>query len=301
MKRLSTILGLLILVTAGTVSIAPVQASFPTRSDATHMRVLRTKEKWLLPSVQLPNDVAEHVLDFGRKLRMFTSGEIARDINKVEFNLQATPQAQAVDALKNKNQASALVELGMLTSMGHFAVLNARNATIRAGAVSIINQLADVADHNKMGNLASQYQRLATDVGDPKFLGGPSPITARYDATVSSQYDWVATSYGVDGHWFFMYGNAIAGLYALSAGGDQFHSEYYLCVLHDLYHKKPSFYPDYLTRYTLTVLINEPARDSKFLAGETWSIIDHYVTGNNWYANPRSHHFDMNGHPTEVP
>src|SRR5258705_494200 len=80
----------------------------------------------------------------------------------------------------------------------------------------------------KLGNLSAQYQRLATDIADPKFEGGPSPVALRYDATVNALFDWVAYSYGVDGHWYFMYGNVQGGLLALALGDDHLHTDYYL-------------------------------------------------------------------------
>lgn len=293
MKRTSAVLALLIAIMVGTCAL-PAQAQRATRSRYDHMLTLRMKEKWLLPPVTLANAVSRYVFDFDRKLRLFTNGQIVKNIEKVDFSFQPTPYA--IDTLRNKDQASALTQLGMLAAMGHFAVLNARDEKVRAGAVIIMNELADIADHFKLGNLSSQYQRLATDVADPKFDGGPSPITARYDATVNALFDWVASSYGVDGHWFFMYGNVIGGMYALTTGGDQFHTQYYLSVLNDLYFSKPRFYPDFFARFTMTEMIHEPVRDTQFLSNETWAILNHYITGSNYYANPRYPHYDLEDH-----
>lgn len=290
-KRYSAILALLVLMAASTY-LTPAQAALNIRSRYDHMLTLRMKEKWLLPSVQLPNANAAYVLDFDHRLRLFTNGTIVRNIEKVDFNLQGTPFA--VDTLKNRDQARALVQLGMLATMGHFAILNANDDRIRVGAVQIMNELADISDHFKLGNLSSQYQRLATDVGDPRFAGGPSPIVARYDATVNALYDWVASSYGVDGHWFFMYGNAVAGLYALTAGGDRFNCAYNLSVLDDLYHSRPVHFDDPYATGTLAVIAHDDARDTELLCREAWASLEHFVNGNAFYANPRSgkEHFE---------
>lgn len=289
MKRHSAIVALLALAMMAATSLMPAAAKGTAHSRYDHMITLRFKEKWLLPAVQLPESESAYILDFKRKLRPFSSGAIASDINKVDMTFQGAPFGP--DVLKSSEQARALTELGVLATMGHYAVVNANNPNVRAGAVAILNQLADVADHFKLGNLASQYQRLANDVGDARFMGGPSPIVQRYDTTVSALYDWVAFSYGVDGHWFFTNGNCWAGLYVLASHGDQLHTDYYLSVLNDLYHSKPRLSPDGYTRSVLRDVSYDAQRDSVYLTNVSWATVMHYTSGSKYYANPRQPHF----------
>lgn len=298
MKRYSAIIALMVW---GLMSIymMPVQAASTSRTNYDHMVNLRFKEKWLLPPVQLSEGEATWVFDFNRRLRPFSSGQIARDINKADLTFLGSPFGP--DVLKNRDQARALVQLGMLAQMGHFAVINSNNENVKAGAVSIINQLAEVADHFKIGNLASQYQRLATDVADPKFMGGPSPIVQRYDATVAALFDAVANSFGVDGHWYFMFGNDIAGLYVLSLHQDQLHSDYYESIANDLFHTKPVLFPDIYTRAILRDISSEPTRDSAYLAGVTAATMNHYLASSNYYVSPRRPHFDNYRNRVEIP
>lgn len=290
MKRHSAVIALLVVVMASYYISPAAQAKGTARSRYDHMITLRFKEKWLLPPVQLPSGESAWILDFDRKLRPFSNGQMAADIKKVDMQWQLAPFGP--DVLKSRDQARALVELGILSSMGHFAVANAHDDNIRNGAVSIINQLGDIADHYKLGPLKSQYDRLATDVADPKFIGGPSPILGRYDATVAELYDFVAASFGIDGHWYFMFGNTLPGEYVLGLHGDQLHMQYFLEVQDDLFHSKPRLFPDYYTRATLRDFDMEPQRDSEYIANMSWATMNHFITGSNYYADPRNPHYD---------
>lgn len=299
MKRHSAIFALLALVIMVSTSLMPAEARSSNRSRYDHMLNLRLKEKWLLPPLQIPEGEASWILDFDRRLRPFSNGMIARNIEKVDLTFQGAPFGP--DVLKSREQANALTQLGMLAAMGHFAVLNAGHGDVRSGAVAILNQLADVADHFKMGNLAGQYQRLANDVADPRFTGGPSPVVQRYDATVAALFDWVSSSYGVDGHWYFMNGTLWPGLYVLSLHDDRVNHEYYLSVMDDLFHSKPRLFPDIYTRSVMRDVITEPVWDNEYLGNVAWATLMHYCTGSNYYASPRQPHWDLQKNRTSMP
>jgi hypothetical protein len=252
---------------------------------------LRFKEKWLLPPVALPTDSTGDILDLQRGLRPFTGGKVAGAVNSVDLQFQAAPFG--TDVLINRDQARALTQLGMLATAGHFAIINSGNPQIKQSALDILNQLADISDHFKLGALRSQYQRLITEVGDARFQGGPGPSVDKYAATVASLYDYVANTYGIDGHWYFMFGNTMTGLYALSTSHDQLHSEYYLTVLNDLYHRRPSLRPDYLPMTGARWLHWETTVDSDFINATTWSAIQYYMLGETRWVNPYTHQQHM--------
>lgn len=299
MKRNSAILALLALVIMASTSLMPASARSSNHSQYDHMITLRFKEKWLLPPIQLRNGEVTWVLGFNRMLRPFSNGMLARNIEKVDLTFQGAPFGP--DVLKTRDQANALTQLGMLAAMGHFAVLNASDAEVKTGAIQVINQLADIADHYKIGNLAAQYQRLANDVADPRFVGGSNPIVQRYDATVAALYDWVAWSYGVDGDWYFTNGTIWPGLYVLSLTCDRLHTEYYLSVLDDLFHSKPRLFPDVYARAVQRDVIADPTWDSQYFNNVAWATMMHYGTGSNYYASPRQPHWDINKNRIAVP
>ena len=283
MKLRSVLLGGLL--AAGLIgSVAPAHAA-PTHKEGYDCLVnLRFKEKTLLPPVALPNIYSAYVFDFDHKLRPFTGNQLSRAINGVDMAFQSSPFN--VDVVPTQAQARALEQLGLLSHMGHFAIINAGNPNVKAGAVAIVNQLAEVSDHFKMGWLRSQYQRLATDIGDAGFKGGAGAVAARYDATVASLYDQVAASYGIDGHWHFMLGGAMAGLYATSAGGDHYHSEYFLVALDNLYHAVPATKLEGAAKVShFRVFAGKPC-DSDRLAAESFAFIQQLTQGRTSSLNP---------------
>ena len=277
----------------------PASAELVRHSNYDHFSKLRFKEKWLLPAVTLSNPYAARDLGFEWALRGFTtmtymdfstgnrvSGNPSKAIMAADLNFQPAPFG--TDVLLKRDQANALIELGMLSHIGHFAVVNGGHEWVRPLAVNILNQLGEIADHFKLGNLKSQYERLAGEVADPRFSGGPSATVTRYDDTVRALYDYVANSYGVDGHWYFMYGGDMGGLLALTLGGDRLHTQYFLSVAHDLYNCRPTLRPDYVTRTTLAHIQDAHYSDSGFLAGQTWNVANHFVFGGvRWNPFPR--------------
>jgi hypothetical protein len=274
----------------------PARAAYEKHSNYDHLVHLRFKEKWLLPPVTLGNPFTADNMGYHQVLRPFTTipwtdyrtgkrvtANPARSIMAADLSFQPAPFG--TDVLVKRDQANALVQLGMLSHMGHFAVLNANDEWVRPMAVDIVNQLADVADHFKLGTLQGTYQRIAAEVADPKFQGGPSPTVTRYDDTVRALYDIVANTYGVDGHWYFMLGGDIAGMLALTSGGDRFHTQYFLSVTDDLYHFRPMLRADSMTRRILLYLHWERPRDTAFIASQTWNLTNHYLLGyDQWTA-----------------
>jgi len=263
----------------------PMQASAEKIQKETYdsFLLLRFKEKWLLPPVSLRNDVTAYNLDTLRAIKPFTGGNVGRAINSVDLAFQAAPFG--TDVMANQEQARALVQFGMLSHIGHFAVSNANDPDLKAAALDILGQLSEIADHFKMSWLRSQYQRLITDVSAPTFQGGMSSTLDKYDASVASLYDYVSNTYGPDGHWYFMYGGATAGLFALSAGGDQVNTEYFLAVLSNLYHRRPIYAPELVARVTLRNLKSARYNDP-YIAANTWNSVRFYLLGDEQYVNP---------------
>lgn len=277
------------LLAAGLMSACPSVHALPTHHDRfENMLNLRMKEKELFAPVTLPNPFTAEAFDKEHKLRLFTSGSLARSINAGELALQASPYN--VDVVPSQEQARALAQMGMLSHMTHFALINSNNANVKAGAVEMINQLADVADHHKLGWLRSQYQRLANDVADAGFKGGSGPLVTRYDATVTSLCDSVAASYGVDGHWYFMLGGCMSDLYATSAGGDAYHSAYIAAYIDALYHNKPTLRSKGATKASLCHTYFRETNNTHYLAAESLNFLHNFALNTSMSVNPRCEH-----------
>jgi hypothetical protein len=277
------------LVAAGLLSASPASHALPTHHDRfENMLDLRMREKSLMSPVTLPNLCTADALDLGHKLRPFTNGSLARSINAGELSLTSSPYN--VDVVPTQEQARALVQLGLLSHMGHFALINASNPTIKAGAVEMVNQLADVADHYKLGWLRSQYQRLASDVADAGFKGGPGSLVTRYDATATSLCDAVSASYGIDGHWHFMLGASMSDLFATAVGGDAYHSAYIMAYIDDLFHNKPTLRAKGAEKTSLCHSYYRESQSTHYLAAEAFAFIHNFTMNTSVSINPRCDH-----------
>lgn len=245
---------------------------------------LRWKEKTLLAPVVLPNTYSQDALDFHRHLAPFVGGNVARAINTVDLSFQAAPFG--TDTMTSREQAKALVQLGMLSHMAHFALANAGDPVIKAAALDMLNQLSDIADHFKLGWLRSQYQRIITEASDARFKGGASPTVDKYAATVASLYDYVANTYGIDGHWYFMYGGDMVGVYVLGTGHDPYHMEYFLSVQDELFHERPSLRPDNVAGIANHNLVFLPEANGSKAAASALAAINYYMLGKTQHINP---------------
>jgi hypothetical protein len=262
--------------------------SVPAHADAIgkqnweQFNIIRGGERQLLESETLPNSKTQYELDANRKLRPFESGHMVQLIEAAPMTFQPGPFSG--DVLLRRDQAVALENWGALSHMTHFAIVNAANPNVKAGAVIMLGELAEVAGHFNLGELQAQYQRLATDVGDPNFNGGPSPLLAKYDATVRALYDLVSNSYGIDGHWYFEYGGTVASMFATAIGGDELSQHYYISVLDDLNHNRPYLKPDRKARRVGSWMAFERPEDTHFLAMQSWDMLEDMWGHNVWHS-----------------